>query len=261
MLYASEILQNLSIWHSECVFRIMVYISVLSWRQFVIITLPSESRVQKPCHFGPFYSLFLSSSFHFVCHFLVFLCSCNFPYHTWKTVWWMLLLYICSMVYLVFSVMLQPALLLILHSIFFPFPLIKKEENSICQMWSLFWSQVQKRSQRSPPVIPPLLKGTPNLPCSQMSYNSISPWVVFAWGESSLESSFLLKGYWTSVIKKAHSLWPTKVQSGVLELEYLNDLVYQVMKIHWVNCKSRWLQNTGKHVLLLCLYDNNIKTK
>lgn len=43
----------------------MVCISVLPWRQSVITSLPSESRVQKVCNSWPFYSLLLSQLFFF----------------------------------------------------------------------------------------------------------------------------------------------------------------------------------------------------
>lgn len=177
----------------------MVCISVLSWRQSVIISLPSEPRVQKACNFWPFYSLLPSSSFfHFVGHFLVFRCSYTFPCHTWKTVWWIQLLCTCSMVCLDFSVLPQPALL---HTIFFPFPFNwDRREQHVLNVKSLLKPSTRD-PKRSPLTILPL-KGAPNLLFSKMWYNRISRWVVFSWGESSLKNSFLLKGYWISVIKK-----------------------------------------------------------
>lgn len=45
----------------------MVCISVLPWRQSVIISLPSESRVQKVWNSWPFYSLLHPSSFSSFC--------------------------------------------------------------------------------------------------------------------------------------------------------------------------------------------------
>lgn len=189
----------------------MVCISVLSWRQSVIITLPSESRVQKPCNFWPFYSLLPSNSFYSVCHFLVFLCSCNSSCHTWKTVWWTLLLYTCSLVWLFFF---SHASARTSACDFLPISLKLKQKRTVsaeCEVSSE--AKCKRDPKRFPPVILPL-KGAPNLPFSQMCYNSISHWVVFAWGESSLKNSLLLKGYWTSVIKTS-SLWPGKVQGGV----------------------------------------------
>lgn len=97
-----------------------------------------------------------------------------------------------------FSVLLQPALL---HTIFFPFPFNwDRREQHVLNVKSLLKPSTRD-PKRSPLTILPL-KGAPNLLFSKMWYNRISLWVVFSWGESSLKNSFLLKGYWISVIKK-----------------------------------------------------------